>query len=344
MDKIDSRTLPVDALNERRRRAVKMRLDGTSLKDTAAQCEMSRTTVIAAVRVYEAGGWKAVDVDRGGRPVGSGRTLSAEQEREVQRLIRDRTPDQLKMVYALWTRQAVAELIRDRYGIKLAVRTMGLYLERWGFTPQKPMKKAYEQSPAAVKKWLDEEYPVIAACAKVEGAEIHWGDETGLRSDDVRGRSFAPQGQTPVIRVNNKRHGLSVISTVTNKGQMRWKAFDGALNSDILIDFLRRLIKDAGRKIYLILDNLRVHHSKPVKAWLAEHKHEIEVFYLPSYSPELNPNEMANADLKQAVTKLAPARTKLQLVKAAAKHLSSVQRQPERIKSYFQHAPVRYAA
>ena len=344
MDKIDSRTLPVDALNERRRRAVKLRLDGVSLKDTAAQCEMSRTTVIAAVKAHATGGWKAVDVSRPGRPQGTGRTLTAEQEREVQRLIRDRTPDQLKMVYALWTRQAVAELIRNRYGIKLAVRTMGLYLARWGFTPQKPMKKAYEQSPAAVKKWLDEESPVIAAGAKGEGAEIHWGDETGLRSDDVRGRSYAPQGQTPVIRVNNKRHGLSVISTVTNKGQMRWKAFDGALNSDILIDFMRRLVKDAGRKVYLILDNLRVHHSKPVKAWLAAHKHEIEVFYLPSYSPELNPNEMANADLKQAVTTLAPARTKLQLVKATSRHLRSVQRQPERVKSYFQHAPVRYAA
>jgi len=344
MDKIDSRTLPVAALNERRRRAVKMRLDGVSLEDTATQCEMSRTTVVAAVKAYHAGGWKAVDVARPGRPAGTGRTLTADQEREVQRLIRDRTPDQLKMVYALWTRQAVAELILHRYGIKLAVRTMGLYLERWGFTPQKPMKKAYEQSPAAVRKWLDEDYPEIAARAKAEGAEIHWGDETGLRSDDVRGRSYAPQGQTPVIRVNNKRHGLSVISTVTNKGTMRWKAFDGALNSDILIDFLRRLIKDAGRKVYLILDNLRVHHSKPVKAWLAEHEHEIEVFYLPSYSPELNPNEMANADLKQAVTKLAPARTKLQLVKATRQHLLSVQRQPQRVKSYFEHAPVRYAA
>lgn len=344
MDRIDSRRLPLDALNERRRRAVKTRLQGTSLKDTATQCEMSRTTVIAASKAYEAGGWKAVDVDRGGRPTGSGRTLSVEQEREVQRLIRDRTPDQLKMVYALWTRQAVAELIRERYGIELAVRTMGLYLGRWGFTPQKPMKKAYEQSPAAVKKWLVEEYPAIAASARVEGAEIHWGDETGLRSDDVRGRSYAPLGQTPVIRVNDKRHGLSVISTVTNKGQMRWKVFDGALDSAILIDFLRRLIKDAGRKIYLILDNLRVHHSKLVKAWLAEHKSEIEIFYLPSYSPELNPNEMANADLKQAVTTLAPARTKLQLVKATSRHLRSVQRKPERIRSYFQHKPVRYAA
>jgi transposase len=206
------------------------------------------------------------------------------------------------------------------------------------------MSKVYEQSPAAVKKWLDEQYPVIAACAKIEGAEIHWGDETGLRSDDVRGRSFAPKGQTPVVRVSNKRHGLSIIFSVTNRDTMRRKTFDGALNADILIDFMKRLVRDAGRKVYLILDNLRVHHSKPVKAWLAEHKDQLEVFYLPSYSPEPNPDEMANADLKQAVTKLAPARTKLQLVKAAARHLRSVQRQPERIKRCFEHEPVRYAA
>lgn len=160
MEKFDSRTLPVDALSERRRRAVKMRLVGTSLRDTAAQCEMSLITVIAAIKAYEAGGWKAVDVDRGDRPIGSGRTLSAKQDHEVQRLIRDRKPDQLKVVYALWTRQAVAELIRDRYGIELAGRTMGLYLERRSFTPQEPMMKAYEQSPAAMKKRIEKEYRV----------------------------------------------------------------------------------------------------------------------------------------------------------------------------------------
>ena len=152
MDKIDSRTLPVDALNERRRRAVKMRLNGVSLKEAAAQCEMSRTTVIAAVKAYRAGGWGAVDVERPGRPEGSGRTLTAEQEREVRQLIRDRTPDQVKMPYALWSRTAVGELIEQRYGIRLAVRTVGLYLSRWGFTPQKPLRRAYEQSPVAVKK------------------------------------------------------------------------------------------------------------------------------------------------------------------------------------------------
>ena len=262
----------------------------------------------------------------------------------MRKLIADKTPEQLKMPYALWTRAAVADLIERRFGLRLAVRTMGQYLARWGFTPQKPMKKAYEQSPAAVKKWLDEDYPDIATRAKAEGAEVHWGDESGLRSDDVRGRGYAPKGETPVIRVNNKRHGLSVISTVTNKGQMRWKIFDGALNAEILIDFLQRLIKGAARKLFLILDNLRVHHAKPVKAWLADHAAAIEVLYLASYSPELNPDEMANADIKQAVTTRAPARTKLHLVKATARHLRSVQRQPERIRKYFEHEPVRYAA
>lgn len=323
---------------------IRLRKAGRTYDEIAAQTGLSRTGVFDICKRHEAGGAAALKDAPGGRQVGDKRLLSAEQEANVRKLIADKTPDQLKMVYALWTRQAVAELIRDLFGIDLPVRTMGLYLSRWGFTPQKPMRKAYEQSPAAVKKWLDEEYPVIAACAKVEGAEIHWGDETGLRSDDVRGRSYAPQGQTPVVKVNNKRHGLSIISTVTNRGTMRWKIFEGALNADILIEFLKRLIRSAGRKVYLILDNLRVHHSKPVKAWLAEHKREIEVFYLPSYSPELNPDEMANADLKQAVTKLAPARTKLQLVKAASGHLRSVQRRPDRIKSYFEHEPVRYAA
>ena len=244
----------------------------------------------------------------------------------------------------LWTRSAVGELIEQCFGITLSVRGVGVYLKRWGFTPQKPMKKAYEQSPAAVKKWLEQDYPAIAARAKNEGADLHWGDASGLRSDDVRGRGYAPVGQTPVVRVNNNRHGLSVISTVTNKGQMRWKIFEGALNTDILPDFLKRLIRGADRKIFLILDNLRVHHSKPVKAWLAANRERIEVFYLPSYSPELNPDEMANADLKQAVTKLARARTKLQLVKVTARHLRSVQRQPERIRKCLEHEPIRYAA
>jgi len=344
METTDMRSLSREARHERRAQVIRLRKTGLTYDAIAAQTGLSRTGVFDICKRHEDGGAKALRDAVGGRKLGEFRTLTAEQEREVQRLIRDKTPDQIKLPYALWSRGAVAELIVTRFGIRLPVRTMGTYLKRWGFTPQKPIRRAYEQSPAAVRHWMDTAYPEIAARAKKEGAEIHWGDETGLRSDDVRGRSFAPVGETPVIRINSKRAGLSIISTVTNKGQMRWKIFDGALNADILIDFLRRLIKGAPKKVFLILDNLRVHHSKPVKAWLARHTEAIEVFYLPSYSPELNPDEMANADIKQAVTKQAPARTKLQLVKAASRHLRSVQKQPERVRRYFQHDPVKYAA
>ena len=344
METIDMRKLTREARHERRVQVIRLRKAGRTYDEIATLTGLSRTGVFDICKRHAASGSSALHDAAGGRKLGEQRLLSPAQEALVQKLIADKTPDQLKMPYALWRRAAVAELIEQRFGLKLKVRTMGMYLQRWGFTPQKPMRKAYEQSPAAVKKWLDEDYPALAQRARAEGAEIHWGDESGLRSDDVRGRSYAPRGETPVVRVPNKRHGLSIISTVTNKGQMRWRIFDGALNSTILIDFFKRLIKGQKKKVFLILDNLRVHHSKPVKHWLAQHAEYIEVFYLPSYSPELNPDEMANADLKQAVTKLAPARTKLQLVKATARHLRSVQRQPQRIKKYFEHDPVRYAA
>ncbi|MCA3000684.1 MAG: IS630 family transposase [Rhodocyclaceae bacterium] len=344
METIDMRKLTREARHERRVQVIRLRKAGRTYDEIATLTGLSRTGVFDICKRHAASGSSALHDAAGGRKLGEQRLLSPAQEALVQKLIADKTPDQLKMPYALWSRAAVAELIEQRFGLKLKVRTMGMYLQRWGFTPQKPMRKAYEQSPAAVKKWLDEDYPALAQRARAEGTEIHWGDESGLRSDDVRGRSYAPRGETPVVRVPNKRHGLSIISTVTNKGQMRWRIFDGALNSTILIDFFKRLIKGQKKKVFLILDNLRVHHSKPVKHWLAQHAEYIEVFYLPSYSPELNPDEMANADLKQAVTKLAPARTKLQLVKATARHLRSVQRQPQRIKKYFEHDPVRYAA
>ncbi|WP_425218959.1 IS630 family transposase [Ralstonia solanacearum] len=301
---------------------------------------LSRTGVFDICKRHQALGAKGLRAAPGGRKPGQGRSLDVTQELLVRQLIADKTPDQLKMPYALWTCAAVGQLIEQCFGIRLAVRTVGLYLSRWGFTPQKPMRKAYEQSPAAVKKWLEHDSPVIAARAQSRRRR----DSLGRRERAAQRRraraQLCPQG----ARVSNKRHGLSVISTVTNKGEMRWKIFDGALNADILIDFMQRLIRGAKKKIFLVLENLRVHHAKPVKEWLQANKERIEVFYLPSYSPELNPDEMLNADLKQAVTKLAPARTKLQLVKATSSHLRSVQRQPARVRKYFEHEPIRYAA
>ena len=203
------------------------------------------------------------------------------------------------MEFALWSRAAVMQLIEREYGIRLSVRGVGNYLQRWGFTPQKPIRRAYEQRPEAVQKWLDEAYPAIAQRAGVEGGEIHWGDETALVNTDVRGRSYAPAGKTPVAyAVGGTRQKLSMIATVTNQGKARWMITEEAFNSGKLSEFLKALIKDASRKVFLILDNLRVHHSKPVKAWLEENREMIEVFYLPSYSRN---KEWLNADLKHAI-------------------------------------------
>lgn len=310
----------------------------------AELCGMGEGTVCKIKKLYEKGGLKAVTIVKNGRPNGSGRSLSREQEKEIRKLLVDRTPDQLKLPYALWGRQAVGELIVQRFGIGLSVRSVGNYLKRWGYTPQKPLQRAYEQRPEAVRKWLEDDYPRIMQQAKDENADIYWGDETGLRSDDVRGRSYAPRGMTPVIRVSQKRDGFSLISTVTNKGSMRWMAFEGAMNATIMKRFLSRLISDADRKIFLILDNLRVHHSKKLTEWVEKKKENIALFYLPSYSPELNPVEIANADLKHAVTKRAPSRQKGQLKAATSNHMRSLQRNPKKVMPFFQKDTVKYAA
>ncbi len=224
-------------------------------------------------------------------------------------------------------------------------RSVGKYLARWGFTPQKPIKRAYEQSPEAVRTWLDETYPTIANRAKTEGAEIHWGDETALVNTDVRGRSYAPKGKTPVtLAVGGTRQKLSMLASVTNQGKARWMIIDGAFNHEKLIEFFEALIDDAKRKVFLILDNLSVHHCKPVKAWLADHTDEIEVFYLPSYSPELNPEERLNADLKHVIRSKVPARTKAKLRAATEEHMAVIGSDPERVKAYFRDPRVKYAA
>jgi hypothetical protein len=190
----------------------------------------------------------------------------------------------------------------------------------------------------------NEEYPKIAKAAKQEGAEIHWGDETGLRSDDVRGRGYAPKGRTPVVLANANRSKLSVISTVTNKGQMRWKVFSGALTAKVLIAFMKRLVHGHQKRIFLVLDILRVHHSKLVKQWLEENEDKIVAFYLPSYSPELNPEEFLNGGLKQQVTKSAPARNKIALTRTAIGALRSIQKLPRRVEKYFGQKDAAYAA
>lgn len=348
MNKEDARTLEPAAQFELRKQVIRAWKRGRNRRQICQEIGLSYPAVCNIVkryRVSEMSGMAALAPTRRGRRAGEARALTAEQEAAIQRTIIDKRPEQLKMVFALWSRAAVMQLIERAYGIKLSVRGVGNYLARWGFTPQKPIKKAYEQRPEAVQAWLDDQYPEIEKRAKSEGGEIHWGDETALVNTDVRGRSYAPAGQTPVTYVvGSTRQKLSMIATVTNQGKARWMIIDEAFNADKLIGFLQALIQDAGRKVFLILDNLRVHHRKPVKAWVEERKDKIELFYLPSYSPELNPEERLNADLKQAMGKKVPVRTKEKLRDAANEHMAMLERSPERVRSFFQDPRVKYAA
>jgi transposase len=344
MKHVDMRKLPAAAQEERRRQVIGLRERGLTYQAIAAQVGLSRTGVFDICQRFATEGAKGLVNKPRGRKPDEQRLLDAAQEAKVRRLICRHTPDELDLPFALWSRAAVRELIRQHCGVVLAVRTMGKYLARWGFTAQKPLRRAYEQNPAAVRRWLRRDYPAIVAAARRARGLIFWGDETGLRADDVRGRSYAPRGRTPAIRVCHRRAGLSLIAAVSNRGALRWMVIDGAVNAATLIRFLQRLIRDAKRKVFLILDRLRVHRAAKVHDWLAAHRTKIEVFYLPAYSPELNPDEGLNADLKQAVTRKAPARSKQQLKWAIVSHMRQLSKSPARIRSYFRHKPVRYAA
>ena len=340
----DARSLPAAAQEEKRRTAIRLRRADHTFAEIGAVLGVHWATVHGWWQRYEAGGIEALTARRRGRRVGTQRTLTPAQERTIQRLVTDKTPDQLRMPFALWTRAAIGALIEQRFGVRMPVRTIGHYLQRWGFTPQKPLKRAYEQRPEAIEHWLTHEYPAVAARAKAEGAEIHWGDETSLSTSDPRGRGFAPRGHTPVLTVVSRRKSVSFLSTVTNQGKVRFMVLEGPLSAQILIRFLRRLIRDTNRRVFVILDNLNVHKAAKVRAWVAAHCDAIELFYLPPYAPELNPDEYLNGDLKLGVAKRAPARTKPDLAKAARSHFRMLQRRPARVRRFFEHPRVTYAA
>lgn len=340
----DARTIAPKELYERRLQAVALYEKGMSRIDIAPLVGVGRNVVGEWIRLWQHGGVKALEVGSPGAPKGSNLTLDEAQQKKVRACLVDIMPDQLKLPFALWTRAAVQQLIKQLFNIEMPVRTVGHYLSQWGFTPQKPLKRAYERCPKRVKKWLDEDYPALQARAKAEGAEIHWGDETGISSADQVGRGYAPKGKTPVRRHRGRPERVNMISTVTNQGKVRFMFYDGTMNARRLIRFLRRLVKDAGRKVFLILDNLRVHHARLVRAWLERRKAQIEIHYLPSYCPELNPDEYLNCDLKNELSKRPDSRLPGTLRRNAEAHMRRLAKLPGRVRSYFRANSIRYAA
>jgi len=264
----DARSLSIDAQEALRKRVVGAVLKGLTQADAARHFDLARPTVNKWMGLYRRGGWAALAAGRKGRPKGPSR-LAGWQAAQVVRSITDRTPDQLKLPFVLWTREAVAALIEERFGVRASLSTVGRWLRKWGLTPQKPARRAWEQNPEEVRRWLSEEYPRVRAEAKREGAEIHWGDEMGLRSDHQAGTTYGRRGVTPVVPGTGQRWRANMISTVTGRGTLRFMVFKRRFTATVFLDFLARLVRDAGRKVYLIVDGHPVHKSRQVKQWLA---------------------------------------------------------------------------
>jgi transposase len=341
----DTRSLPAAAQAALRSRAVRAVLDGMTQTQAARVFGVHHNAVNQWVKRYRQGGWEGLAERRRGRRPGEQAALSEPQQQEVIALVRESTPDQLGLAGFLWTREAVAELLARRYGVRLARTTMGAYLRGWGFSPQKPQRRALEQNPAAVARWLAETYPAIRALAKREGGVVLWLDEMGVRSDAAAGRSWAPVGQTPVIKGTGKRFRVNMISAISNQGLLRFRLFTGSFTGAVFIDFLGRLLRDCGgRKVHLIVDGHPVHRAKLVSAWVGRHAERIELHFLPGYSPELNPVELLNQDVKANAAGRRRPRSATELRDELHGYLRRRQRQPAVLVRFFDHPTTRYAA
>ena len=340
----DTRSLSDDVRAALRLRAVAARAAGFANDTVAAILGLRPESVSRWFAAYQRGGLEALPGDRTGRPVGSGRLLSAEQEARLQAVVVVSTPADHGIASGLWTRQAVRQLIRQEFGLRVPIRTVGEYLRRWGLTPQRPVRHAGRQEPEEVRRWLREEYPALAARAKAEGAEIHWGDEVGAQSEPTRPRGYAPRNEPPEQTVSGRPFRVNMISTVTNEGKLRFMLYDGKMTGALFVLFLTRLLIGATRKIILIVDRLRVHESAEVQVWLYEHRNQLEVVGLPRYAPERNPDEYLNNDVKGNVNADGPAATREELKGKLRGFMQHLGKLPEHVKAYFEHPKVAYAA
>jgi transposase len=341
----DTRSLPAAAQAALRSRAVRAVLEGMTQAEAARVFGVHHNAVNRWIKRYREGGWPGLGEQRRGRRPGEQAALSESQQQEVIALVRESTPDQLGLAGFLWTREAVAELIGQRYGLGLARSTVGGYLRGWGFSPQRPQRRALEQDPAAVARWLAETYPAIRAQARREGGVVLWLDEMGVRSDAAAGRSWAPVGQTPVIKRTGKRFRVNMISAISNAGMLRFGLFTGSFTGAVFIDFLGRLLRDCGgRKVHLIVDGHPVHRAMAVSAWVGRHADRIELHFLPGYSPELNPVELLNHDVKANAAGRRRPRSAGELRDELRGYLRRRQRQPEVLVRFFNHPSTRYAA
>jgi transposase len=327
-----------------RKSIIRLSKNGKENGEIAEILDISLRHVQNTKKQYADGGIAAIKPKTRGRRKGDKRTLTPEQEREIKTLIVDKNPEQMKLPGCMWTRENIRDLIKRKYKIAMPLSTLGYYLQRWGFSVQRPTKRAYKQDEKKVDAWLNEEFPGISERAETENAEIFFGDETGIQNTANYVKGYAPIGQTPIVRNEAKKMKINMLSAISKRGKLRFILYKDNMNSDKLIDFMRRLVRDTTKKVFLILDNLRVHHSKKVQNWVKKHKDEIEIFFLPPYAPEYNPDELLNSDLKRGVGNRAMPRSEKDLEHNVRSHMKRLQINPEKIRSFFKEALTAYAA
>jgi transposase len=340
----DARQLSDEVLEALRLRALRGCELGLSESDVAAVLGVARETVSRWWSAYQGKGLHALPGERTGRPLGSGRTLTDAQAAHLQRLIDSHSPKDLGIAAPVWSRPAVQQLINKEYGIDMPVRTVGLYLRRWGYTAKKPSRHSKDQDPEEVREWLEETYPELEKQAEAEDAVILWCDETGVEADHYPREGYSRQGERATMEVPDSHIRRNTISAVGNNGECHFMTYEGMMNAALFIVFLEGLLTETGKKIYLIADRLGGHDCEAVWDWVDQHADRIDMFLLPRYSPELNPDEYLNNDLKGSIHKAGLPDNEDDLASRIHGFLLKLLDLPEHVRRYFHHPCVQYAA
>lgn len=342
MEKISLVNVSPETRKTIKEQVIRLHKKGMRGKVIAETLNLSEFAVSRIVSAFKKKGMKCVNEKTRGRKTGEKRVLNPEQEKEIRSLIIDKFPEQMKLSFALWTRAAIQQLIRNKYGIDIPLRSISNYLERWGMTCQRPTKRAYSQDNVKLKEFMHEKYPAIVEKAKKEDATIYWGDETGINNQEYYVRGFSPKGVTPVVPSFSKVEKINMISAINAQGTCRFMCYEDNMTQQRFIEFMTRLVHDSDRKILFIVDNLRVHHGKKVQEWLHKHKNEIEVFYTSPYSPEINPDEYLNHNLKQSVHSGILPHTKEDILRKTHSFMRTLQKNADKVRCLFKHKNLNY--
>jgi transposase len=336
----DARELDHKTLEEIRIRAVEQVQAGESPEVVIRALGFSRSCIYAWLAAYRAGGWGALKAQAlKGRPM----KISAAQMKWLYETVVGKNPLQFRFEFALWTREMIRMLLREEHSLKLSVSSVGRLLRQLGLSCQRPLYRATEQDPERVRRWREEEFPEIQRQAKEAGARIYFGDEAGVRTDYHAGTSWGVKGQTPVAPRTGGRHSLNMLSAVSARGELRFMVVEGRVNGEVFAGFLRRLMHNAQQPVFLILDGHSIHRSRPVRKFVEEQNGRLRIFFLPPYSPELNPDEQVWNYVKHHGVGRAALRSAKDLREFVLARLRSLQRLPWKVRMFFLTPAARYA-